>query len=151
IAGVLVVGCAGRAWAQLAHTPWPMFRHDVQHTGRSPFLGPQMPHLRWASALGAIESSPAIGSDGTIYVGSTDGTLYAVTPTGTPKWTFATGNAISSSPALGRDGTLYLYVGGTGHTLYAVTPTGTLQWAFAPESGRSAAAPRCPGARHRCF
>ena len=31
---------------------------------------------------GAIESSPAIGSDGTIYVGSDDYYLYAITSTG---------------------------------------------------------------------
>src|SRR5215470_16613699 len=71
IAGVLVGGWAGRAWAQLASTPWPMFQHDPQHTGRSPFLGPQVPHLQWAFATGdsfSHRNGPVIGSDGTLYV-----------------------------------------------------------------------------------
>ena len=41
-------------------------------------------------------SSPAIGADGTIYVGSYDDNLYALTDNGTSgslKWKYATGNA----------------------------------------------------------
>jgi outer membrane protein assembly factor BamB len=55
-------------------------------------------------------SSPAIGSDGTIYVGSFDNKLYAVNPNGTAKWD--TDNiivgAVQSSPAIGSDGTIYV-------------------------------------------
>ena len=38
-----------------------------------------------------INSSPAIGADGTIYVGSMDNYLYAINPDGTQQWAFATG------------------------------------------------------------
>ena len=39
--------------------------------------------LKWRYATGSyVWSSPAIGSDGTIYVGSYDGYLYAITSTG---------------------------------------------------------------------
>lgn len=38
---------------------------------------------------GVVYSSPAIGTDGTIYVGSGDGKLYAINPDGTKKWEFA--------------------------------------------------------------
>ena len=38
-----------------------------------------------------VESSPAIGSDGTVYVGSYDGYLYAIKPDGTLKWKFNNG------------------------------------------------------------
>ena len=49
-------------------------------------------------------SSPAIGVDGTVYVGSPDHNLYAVSPEGTTKWAVATGDSIvESSPALGVD------------------------------------------------
>ena len=44
-----------------------------------------------------IVSSPAIGADGTIYVGSWDDNLYALTDNGTSgslKWKYATGDAI---------------------------------------------------------
>ena len=49
---------------------WWMFRHDPQHTGRSPFSGPASPVQQWAFSTGMDQSSPAIGADGTIYVGS---------------------------------------------------------------------------------
>ncbi|MGC8832248.1 MAG: PQQ-binding-like beta-propeller repeat protein [Thermoproteota archaeon] len=63
----------------LADSPWPMFKHDPQHTGRSPYLGAQTNGTKWRYRTGFwIESSPAIGSDGTIYVGSFDGYLYAI-------------------------------------------------------------------------
>ena len=54
-------------------------------------------------------SSPAIGSDGTIYVGSFDNNLYAINHTyGSEKWRFETGDWIYSSPAIGADGTIYV-------------------------------------------
>ena len=74
-------------------------------------------------------SSPAIGADGTIYVGSGDDNLYAVNPDGTQKWAFPTGNYIESSPAIGADGTIY--VGSDDDNLYAINPDGTQKWAFA--------------------
>jgi outer membrane protein assembly factor BamB len=40
---------------------------------------------------GDVYSSPAIGTDGTIYVGSNDNNLYAINPDGTYKWHFTTG------------------------------------------------------------
>ncbi len=58
IAGVLVGGLIGEAWAQLASTPWPMRGHDLQHTGRSPLLGAQEPDRQWLQPLGALRSDP---------------------------------------------------------------------------------------------
>ena len=76
-----------------ARGDWWMFHHDPQHTGRSPFTGPSTPLLEWKYATGSgIESSPAMGVDGTIYVGSYDNNLYALNPTdGSLKWEYATG------------------------------------------------------------
>ena len=108
---------------------WWMFHHDLQHTGRSPFTGPALPVQQWAFLTGdSIESSPAIGSDGTIYVGSEDDHLYALNPDGTLQWAFPTYYSIDSSPAIGVDGTLY--VGSWDDNLYAINPDGTQQWAF---------------------
>ena len=77
----------------------------------------------------APASSPAIGADGTIYVGSGDGYLYAISPSGTLEWIFDTGDgqAINSSPAIGGDGTVY--IGSTDGNLYAIT-NGGLKWQF---------------------
>ena len=51
-------------------------------------------------------SSPALGADGTVYVGSYDGRLYAVTAGGALKWSYLTDGMVSSSPTLGADGTV---------------------------------------------
>jgi hypothetical protein len=82
-----------------------------------------------------MNSSPAIGADGTIYVGSADGT-YAINPNGTQKWLFPISSwDRNSSPAIGADGTIYVgLVDGT----YAINPNGTQKWLF-PISGSSAA------------
>jgi hypothetical protein len=55
---------------------WPMFHHDAQHTGLSPIAPPSAGLLKWSfQTEGEIWSSPAIGLDGTIYVGSLDRNL----------------------------------------------------------------------------
>ena len=64
-------------FAQTADTPWPMFRHDLQHTGRSPYVSAQKPTIKWTfKTEGPVTTSPAIGSDGTIYFGSKDKKSY---------------------------------------------------------------------------
>ena len=64
-------------------------------------------------------SSPAIGSDGTVYIGSNDYKLYAINgKTGVKLWEFETGGTVYSSPAIGPDGTVY--VGSWDKKLYAI-------------------------------
>ena len=64
-------------------------------------------------------SSPAIGSDGTVYVGSYDNKLYAINgKSGVKLWEFETGGSVISSPAIGSDGTVY--VGSRDNKLYAI-------------------------------
>lgn len=113
----------------LADTPWPMRGYDPRHTGRSPYLGVQTPTEKWEFLIGnPIRSSPAIASDGTIYVGSRDNKLYAINPDGTKKWEFWAGNDTNSSPAIGADGTIY--VSAINNRLYAINPDGTKKWEF---------------------
>jgi outer membrane protein assembly factor BamB len=82
----------------------------------------------WSVQAGAfIASSPAIGADGTIYVGA-DSNLVAITPDGSIKWLFPAGDWIDSSPAIGPDGTIY--VGSWDNALYAVRPDGTQKWRY---------------------
>ncbi len=43
----------GQDDAGLADTPWPMYQHDAQHTGRSPMVGiMHQPVLLWSESLG---------------------------------------------------------------------------------------------------
>jgi hypothetical protein len=115
-------------------SPWPMFRHDPQRTGRSPYKGTDIDMLKWNFETGGdISSSPAIGSDGTIYVGSADKYFYAINSNGTMKWNFETGGDISSSPAIGSDGTIYVTttsmdVSSIDKNVYAINSNGILKW-----------------------
>ena len=77
-----------------------------------------------------VNSSPTIGSDGTVYVGSIDGKLYAINgKTGVKLWEFETGDGVGSSPAIDSDGTVY--VGSWDNKLYAINgQTGIKLWEF---------------------
>lgn len=84
---------------------------------------------RWTFTTGGkVTSSPAIGDDGTVYVGSQDKKLYAVSPSGSKVWEFATKGSIAIAPAIGPDGTIY--IASDGNTLYAVAPDGKQRWQF---------------------
>lgn len=94
--------------------------------------------LRWvfrpngdlASFASSVQSSPVIGPDGTIYVGSMNTSLCAVNPDGTLKWAVSpSASSISSSPALGPDGTIYFL--DSGFELWAYDPHGTMKWSAA--------------------
>jgi len=117
---------------------WPMLGGNPQRTGESPFRGPDEHGVLWSVGVGDHEfSSPAIGADGTVYVGGGN-KLYAVDAEGAIKWTFRAGGAVWSSPAIAADGTIYVGTnrGDTpGHTrgrLFAVRPNGTQKWEFDP-------------------
>ena len=112
--------------AQVAESAWPMFRHDPQHTGRSSLSGPETPTQRWSIPTGGSGSSLAIAADGTLYVGSVDRRLYAVSRHGILEWRFTTQGEVHSSPAIGADGTVYF--GSDDGSLYAVNPRGTERW-----------------------
>lgn len=116
---------------------WWMYGHDPQHTRRSPYAGPTTANLQWEfDCEGYVHSSPAIGSDGTIYVGAQVDKFYALNPDGTLKWCYPQeGDPISfnSSPAIGEDGTVY--VGAGDSQLYAFNPGGSVKWTFPTEGG----------------
>lgn len=83
---------------------------------------------RWDFATGDIVSSPAIGSDGTIYVGSKDGKLYAIDQKGKKKWEIVLDVGYNNLPVIGSDG--IIYVGSASGRLYAIHSDGTEKWKF---------------------
>ena len=114
---------------------WPRFQRDIGSTGQSPVdTSSATGTLKWEfntipGGKTGIPSSASIGADGTIYVGSWDGNLYALSPTdGTVKWTYTTSigqTFANSAPAIGADGTIYI---ADPVNLYALNPTGTIKW-----------------------
>ncbi len=79
---------------------------------------------------GEVHSSPAIGADGMVYVGSNDNNVYALDgATGQKLWAFQAGGFVWSSPAIGADGTVY--VGSFDNKVYALNgTTGQKLWEF---------------------
>ena len=83
---------------------------------------------------GRQTASPTLGPDGTIYVPSGVGKLYAIAPDGSVKWTAQTGPTVKTSPALAADGTVY--VSSMDGNLCAVSPPpgtgdeGSIKWKF---------------------
>lgn len=108
---------------------WWTFGCDVQHSRRSPFIGPKTASLKWVFKTGnAICSSPCIGADGKVYIGSDDSKLYAINPQGNLVWSYKCGDFIKSSPVIGLDG--IIYVGCSDGILYSVYPDGFTNWYF---------------------
>lgn len=86
---------------------------------------------RWTFHTGAAsQSAPAIANDGTIYVTTVDGKLWALTPGGREEWVHELRSRIEihSSPAVAADGTIYF--GGRDRHFYAIDPAGKEKWSF---------------------
>ena len=103
-------------------------------------LDPATGAERWAfPTADHIYSSPALASDAAgnttaIYIGSADGSVYAVAPDGRRLWRYDTGDPVRSSPVIGSapkgDGKI-VYVGSSNGSLYALdAETGERRWSF---------------------
>ncbi len=92
--------------------------------------------LKWRVDVGGADdqTTPAIGADGTIYIGTNKNNLYAFNPDGTLKWKFHIESAdIVTSPVIANDGTIYFGdCGGYKESckVYAVNPDGTEKWSY---------------------
>jgi len=126
--------------AATASVVWPMFLHDPQHSGLSQAnTSANTGALKWYYATNnAVESSAAIGPDGTLYFYSDDGNFYAVNR-GWLKWAYATPQLSLTSAAISADGTT-IYAGGSDGNLSAIyTANGSLKWSF--KTGGSVSSP----------
>ena len=132
------------AFGQLADSPWPMFMHDRQHSGRSEYKGPTNPFIFWRSPENQNfrpNEYLVIGKDGTIYVGSDNypnNQLWAFDPVnGEVKWIYTCDSLaqyINTAPAIGQDGTIYFATSTSSARnsvfLYSLNPDGTLKWKY---------------------
>src|SRR5271169_2599381 len=115
------------SWPGLANSPWPMRLHDPQHTGRSPFAGPQAGTMEWRVDAGSeVYCSPAIDEDGTVYISTFSGSLTAVSQTGSVEWQVAEGST-SGSLVISSDGSIY---GWAGLFLASHDRSGNLNWEY---------------------
>jgi outer membrane protein assembly factor BamB len=87
--------------------------------------------IAWRFTLGdEIYSTAAVGPDGTIYIGSENGLLTAVSPEGRKLWSFETEGGVRSSPAVTGES---VYFGSRDAAFYALSHEGTLMWRFETE------------------
>ncbi len=116
-----------------------MLGGSPRHTGRSPYVGPDQPVVKWVTDVGAhvINTQPVLAADGTVYVVTSFpalgadhslGYLVALGPDGEIKWEVEQGRWIWTTPAIGRDGTVY--VGSSLGDFTAIAPDGTIRWTF---------------------
>ena len=97
--------------------------------------------LKWKFSAGeraSFLSTPAIGSDGALYVTSGDCNLYVINPTGDQKWTLQicqygySGGPLIPSAVLDADGTIYVgsIESGPMYKLLAIGHDGQLRWTY---------------------
>ena len=126
----VLVACLIALCSRALSSDTATFRADARHTGvYASDSGLRLPHVKWKfHTNGYVISSPAVVGN-LVYVGSTDGSLYALDRlTGALRWKFVTRGRVSSSPAV-SNGLVYFcsYDG----NLYALdTANGKLRWKF---------------------
>ena len=94
----------------ITDSPWPCLGGNLRRTGLSPYDTSHVDGtVKWSYTTNhKIRTAPVIDQDGTIYISSSDGKLYALHPDGTHKWSLFIGWGGISSPAIGSDGTVYI-------------------------------------------
>ncbi|MBI2451143.1 MAG: PQQ-binding-like beta-propeller repeat protein [Parcubacteria group bacterium] len=128
----------------LANTPWPMLRHDMQHSGKSVFVGIDTPVSKWFLNLpDFVFFELAIGNEGVLFGKTRSDQLLAINPDGTLKWQLQLEPSpiftLGSTPAIAADGAIIIGA----KKIYAVNPDGSIRWSFespADEFSRSSPA-----------
>jgi outer membrane protein assembly factor BamB len=127
--------------AGLQTSAWPKFKKDYKNSGTSTYTSViATPTLSWSVNTTADTcGSPSIGSDGTIYVGGSNGVLYAITTGGAITWSLSLGGDLSNStPTVTYDPTsnINIYVTSTDGKLYCASSSGSKRWEY--DTGSSA-------------
>lgn len=108
---------------------WPVFRGNAAFTGIAAGALPDVLKLAWRfETAAAVKSTPA-AAQGTVFISSLDGQLYAADlKTGQEKWRFKADDELEASP-LYADGAVF--VGSVNGTFYAVSAeNGQGLWTF---------------------
>lgn len=113
---------------------WASERGDPYGTLWSDTVGLADPQVQWMFEIPArLPGGPVVSVDGTVYIASEAGDLYALDGDGSILWQAELPAGAIGSPALGEGGEVYVADEEGGLT--AVTPQGDVLWRFQPESG----------------
>ncbi len=92
------------------------------------------PGIVWEFAADSgFDGGPTIHEDEKLYAASTDGTLYALTPSGEELWHVTLESGTTGSPALDRTGNIYVADKSGG--LYKINQGGVILWHFQSTAG----------------
>jgi len=113
-----------------------LYRTDARRTGRTPYECTLSPQLKWSFGTSAgCSASPVVAENGTVYFGSYNKRLYAVSTSGTEVWSYSSNSLTSATAAISSDGTIYFPT--TSGYLYSLRSDGVLNWAVSPAPGYS--------------
>jgi peptide/nickel transport system permease protein len=100
-------------------------------------IGTATPETSWKfEDRDGFTGGPAIAADGTIYLSTASGKVYALDISGTERWQIALPHPAVGTPAIGVNGDIYVSDDKGG--LNAIAPDSTIRWRFQSESGRQA-------------
>jgi len=123
-----------------------MLRGDAARTGLSNAAGvPAAPALKWKVKTDAPVASSPIVADGTLFIGSNDGNVYALdVATGAQRWKTKTGGRVASSAAVANG---RVFIESYDSQLYALdAATGDVRWKFKTDGERRFTAKHLHGA-----
>jgi len=104
---------------------WPMFHHDLTHSGYTDSKAPSTNSTIWNYTAGWLLSSPSV-YQGLVYFGGGQDVLALDAHTGLLKWSYKTDTSVSSSPFVSED---RLYIGNDNGWIYCLNATtGTHIW-----------------------
>ena len=118
---------------------WPMFHHDLGHSGYSSSTAPDTNNVLWEYGTGgSVASSPAV-VDGKVFFGSIDKNVYCLdASTGAWIWQYFTGDTVWSSPAV-ADGKVFIGSGemasGASNVYCLDASTGLKIWNYTASGG----------------
>ena len=129
LAFVLLASPGTPAWAQLATVDWPMFQHDLLHTGRAGVAGPSALNVKWTyQSVDWIKSQTAVGN-GVLYFGSGFNPMCSVDSSGNFRWCAGSaGPANESTPAISSPGPIY--EGDRANKMNSIDADGSVNWTY---------------------
>ena len=132
----LVLASSCTPEAPVNNPEWTQYRRDEASSGFQLVRSDIAWRPQWKTYIGGTAySSPVIGANGTIYIGTTEGRLVALNPNGTTLWSLLVNDrdfVLMSTPAIGADGSIYIISANAfstpTSTLHKVAASGTLVW-----------------------
>ena len=122
------VAVGGSVEAQVTASPDEQTLYVASFDGTLTALSRGNGSTRWKVTLGdRIYSTPCVGDDGMVYVGSDAKLFYAITADGRIAWKLETDGDADTGAAIGKDKRVYF---AAGNVVTAVRPGGDVAWRF---------------------